>query len=252
MGARPIAIADYLCFGELQSPKQKTLLKGVVAGIGGYGNSVGVPTITGQTEFHSSYNKNILVNAFCVGLIEPGGKLALSKAEGVGNAVVYIGAKTGKDGVHGASMASESFGEDTDKKKPNVQIGDPFYEKLLIEACFEIIQNELVVAIQDMGAAGLTSSSFEMAAKGGVGMRLDLDQVPLRDVSMLPEEILLSESQERMLCVCEPTKLQAIEKILHRWGLEAKQIGVITSGKNIESAASSICSCIMRFNIGCS
>lgn len=234
MGAKPIAIADYLCFGDLSAPKQKSLLKGVVAGIGGYGNSVGVPTITGQTEFHSSYNKNILVNAFCVGLIEPGGKVALSKAQGPGNFVVYIGAKTGKDGVHGASMASESFGDDTDKKKPNVQIGDPFFEKLLIEACLEIISKNLVVAIQDMGAAGLTSSSFEMAAKGGVGMRLDLDQVPLRDSSMLPEEILLSESQERMLCVCEPDKLPEIEEILNRWGLEAKKIGSVTVSQNVE------------------
>jgi phosphoribosylformylglycinamidine synthase len=233
MGARPIASANYLCFGDLNAPRMKTLLKGVVSGISGYGNSVGVPTVTGQTEFHESYNNNILVNAMCVGLIEPGSPIALSKASGVGNFVVYVGAKTGKDGVHGAAMASEAFDSDIEKKKPNVQIGDPFFEKLLIEACLEIIHKKLVVAIQDMGAAGLTSSSFEMASKGKVGMRIDLDKVPLRDPSMNPEEILLSESQERMLLVCTPDKFKEIEEILRKWGLEAAKIGEITENKNV-------------------
>ncbi|HPI41856.1 MAG TPA: AIR synthase related protein, partial [Pseudobdellovibrionaceae bacterium] len=181
MGARPIMLADYLCFGEPTAPRMKQLMKGVVHGISGYGNCVGVPTCTGFTESHERYNENILVNAMAVGLIQEGMNIAFSAAQGVGNWVVYVGAKTGKDGVHGASMASESFGENTEAKKPNVQMGDPFYEKLLIESCLEVLKENLVVAMQDMGAAGLTSSSFEMAAKGDVGLELDLNKVPLRD-----------------------------------------------------------------------
>jgi phosphoribosylformylglycinamidine synthase len=202
-------------------------VNGVVRGIGGYGNCVGVPTVTGQTNFHSSYNTNVLVNAMAVGLFRPGEKIALSKAKGPGNLVVYVGAKTGKDGVHGASMASESFDSDSEKKKPNVQIGDPYFEKLLIESCLEVIQKELVVAIQDMGAAGLTSSSFEMASKGQVGMEMHLDKVPLRDSSITPEEILLSESQERMLMVVEPSKFAAIQDVFAHWGLDAAVVGHI-------------------------
>ncbi len=228
MGARPIALADYLCFGEPTAPRMKNLVKGVVSGISGYGNCVGVPTITGQTEFHSSYNTNILVNAMAVGLITEGQKMARSAAKGPGNWVVYVGAKTGKDGVHGASMASESFDENNEAKKPNVQIGDPFFEKLLIESCLEVLDQDLVVAMQDMGAAGLTSSSFEMSARGEVGLDLNLDQVPLRDSSMNPEEILLSESQERMLLICEPKKYPQLQKVFHRWGLDAQKIGEVT------------------------
>lgn len=234
MGARPVALADYLCFGEPSAPRMTQLVDGVVRGIGGYGNCVGVPTITGQTEFHESYSGNILVNAMAVGLFRPGEKIFLSKASGPGNWVVYVGAKTGRDGVHGASMASESFEADSASKRPTVQIGDPFYEKLLIESCLEVMKEDLVVAIQDMGAAGLTSSSFEMASKGGVGFRLDLDQVPLRDSSMTPEDILLSESQERMLLVCEPAKFDALAAIFHRWDLDAVKIGEVTEKRTIQ------------------
>jgi phosphoribosylformylglycinamidine synthase len=233
MGARPIALADYLCFGEINADRMKTLVNGVVAGISGYGNCVGVPTVTGQTEFHPTYNKNILVNAMAVGLLTEKDPIALSKAEGPGNWVVYVGAKTGKDGVHGASMASESFDDKNEAKKPNVQIGDPFFEKLLIESCLEILKQNLVVAMQDMGAAGLTSSSFEMASKGQVGFVLDLDQVPQRDSSITPEEILLSESQERMLLVCEPKNFKKIEEVFARWGLDAKKIGEVQAERRV-------------------
>lgn len=234
MGARPIALANYLCFGEPKAPRMQTLVDGVVRGIGGYGNCVGVPTITGQTEFHSSYNNNILVNAMAVGLFRPGENVFLSKAKGVGNWVVYVGAKTGRDGAHGASMASESFGEDSKAKRPTVQIGDPFYEKLLIESCLEVMAENLVVAIQDMGAAGLTSSSFEMASKGGVGLSLHLDQVPLRDESMSPEDILLSESQERMLLICEPAKFDRIQSIFDRWDLDACKVGEVHEKRTVD------------------
>ncbi|MCM2282563.1 MAG: phosphoribosylformylglycinamidine synthase subunit PurL [Bdellovibrionaceae bacterium] len=234
MGARPIALADYLCFGEPAAPRMRALMDGVVRGIGGYGNCVGVPTVTGQTEFHESYNSNILVNAMAVGLFSPGDRIFLSKARGAGNWVVYAGAKTGRDGVHGASMASESFGADSAAKRPTVQIGDPFFEKLLIESCLEVMAQDLVVAIQDMGAAGLTSSSFEMASKGQVGLRLQLDDVPLRDPTMSPEEILLSESQERMLLICEPEKFSAIQAIFHRWGLDACKIGEVQDERVVE------------------
>lgn len=233
MGARPIALADYLCFGEPKAPRMEAMVDGVVRGIGGYGNCVGVPTVSGQTHFHSTYNNNILVNAMAVGLFRPQEKMALSKAKGPGNLVVYVGAKTGKDGVHGASMASESFDSHSENKKPNVQIGDPYFEKLLIESCLEVIQKELVVAIQDMGAAGLTSSSFEMASKGQVGMELHLDKVPLRDSSITPEEILLSESQERMLMVVEPSKLKSIETVFAHWGLDAAVVGTILAERKV-------------------
>lgn len=233
MGARPVALADYLCFGEPAADRMSTLVSGVVSGISGYGNCVGVPTVTGQTEFHARYNRNILVNAMAVGLFRPGDPMALSKAKGPGNWVVYVGAKTGKDGVHGASMASESFDDKSEAKKPNVQIGDPFYEKLLIESCLEVMKKNLVVAMQDMGAAGLTSSSFEMASKGQVGMELHLDRVPVRDASITPEEILLSESQERMLLVCEPKRYEEIRAVFHRWDLEATPIGEIKADRKM-------------------
>jgi phosphoribosylformylglycinamidine synthase subunit PurL len=234
MGARPIALANYLCFGEPKANRMSALVDGVVLGIGSYGNCVGVPTITGQTEFHSSYNNNILVNAMAVGYFGPNDPICISRAKGIGNWVVYVGAKTGRDGVHGASMASESFGEDSASKRPTVQIGDPFFEKLLIESCLEVMKKDLVVAIQDMGAAGLTSSSFEMASKGHVGMRVDLDLVPLRDSSVGPEEILLSESQERMLLICEPRKFEALKKEFDIWGLDATKIGEIIKEKRMK------------------
>jgi phosphoribosylformylglycinamidine synthase subunit PurL len=234
MGARPIALANYLCFGTARAERMPAIVDGVVRGIGGYGNCVGVPTITGQTEFHPSYDRNVLVNAMAVGIFGPGEKIFLSKAKQPGALVVYVGAKTGRDGVHGASMASESFGEDSAKKRPTIQIGDPFFEKLLIESCIEVMAADLVLAIQDMGAAGLTSSSFEMASKGGVGLRLDLDRVPLRDSTMSPEEILLSESQERMLLICDPKKLKPIQDIFERWGLDAVAIGEVKLDKTVE------------------
>lgn len=234
MGARPVMTANYLCFGETDAPRMKSLVEGVVGGISGYGNCVGVPCVTGFTEFHPSYNKNILVNAFALGVLYPGEELALSKAHGVGNLVVYVGAKTGRDGIHGASMASESFDDKSSQNRPTVQIGDPFFEKLLIESCLEVIREDLVVAIQDMGAAGLTSSSFEMSSKGGVGFKMELDKVPLRDSTLTPEDILLSESQERMLLVCEPSKLKRIQEIFHRWGLDATTIGEVLPSKNIQ------------------
>jgi phosphoribosylformylglycinamidine synthase len=234
MGARPIALANYLCFGEPTAPRMQSLVEGVVSGIAGYGNCVGVPTVTGQTEFHSSYNSNILVNALALGLVVGDEPIVTSPARGVGNLVVYVGAKTGRDGVHGASMASESFAADSASKRPTVQIGDPFFEKLLIESCLEVMQKNLVVAIQDMGAAGLTSSSFEMAAKGGVGLRIHLDQVPLRDSSVGPEEILLSESQERMLLICEPKHLEGVRQVFHRWGLDAQVLGEVIPGPEVE------------------
>ncbi|MGE4132977.1 MAG: phosphoribosylformylglycinamidine synthase subunit PurL [Bdellovibrionales bacterium] len=234
MGAKPVALANYLCFGRPDAERMSTLVDGVVAGIAGYGNCVGVPNITGQTEFHSSYDSNILVNALAVGYFGPEDPIVTSVAKGIGNFVVYVGAKTGRDGVHGASMASESFGSDSASKRPTVQIGDPFYEKLLIESCIEVIKKGLVVAIQDMGAAGLTSSSFEMAAKGGVGFRLHLDRVPLRDSSLGPEEILLSESQERMLLVCEPDKFKQLQAVFHHWSLDAQILGEVIKGPEVE------------------
>ena len=233
MGARPVALANYLCFGEISAPRMPTLVDGVVRGIGGYGNCVGVPTITGQTEFHKSYNKNILVNALAVGLFTSDDPIVKSKASGVGHHVVYVGAKTGKDGVHGASMASESFDSNSEAKKPTIQKGDPFFEKLLIESCLEVMRENLVVAIQDMGAAGLTSSSFEMAAKGDVGFTLWLDKVPLRDSTMTPEEILLSESQERMLMVVEPGKIEKLKAVFTKWDLDAEVIGEVTKDRRL-------------------
>lgn len=234
MGARPIALANFLCFGDSENPRMKTLLKGVVKGISYYGNCVGVPTVTGATHSHPDYNQNILVNAFALGLFENNQKMISAKAKGIGNFVVYVGAKTGSDGVHGASMASESFDDDIQSKRPTIQIGDAFYEKLLIEACLEALDQKLVVAMQDMGAAGLTSSSFEMAFQGGVGFDLDLSKVPLRDDRVGPEEILLSESQERMLLICEPKNFDPLKKIFDRWGLEFVVIGSVVKEKRIQ------------------
>lgn len=234
MGARPIMSAVYLCFGELSASRMKYLMNGVAKGISSYGNCVGVPTLTGQTNLNARYNKNILVNALNVGYFGPDQKMALSKARGPGNLVVYVGAKTGRDGVHGASMASASFDEDSDSKKPNVQIGDPFYEKLLIEACLDVLAQDYVVAMQDMGAAGLTSSSFEMASKGQVGLEIDLRKVPLRDSTMTAEDILLSESQERMLLICLPENFEKLQKVFQKWGLEAVILGRVQESKKIK------------------
>lgn len=234
MGARPIMTANYLCFGDVDADRMNFLMKGVVKGISSYGNCVGVPTVTGQTNFHKKYNKNILVNALSIGYFAPEQKMALSNASGPGNLVVYVGAKTGRDGVHGASMASASFDDDSESKRPNVQIGDPFLEKLLIEACLDVLDKNLVVAMQDMGAAGLTSSSFEMAAKGQVGLVLDLKKVPLRDSSMSPEDILLSESQERMLLICKPENLKSLQNVFSKWNLDSVVLGEVVSQRKVK------------------
>jgi phosphoribosylformylglycinamidine synthase II len=227
MGARPIANLNALRFGSPDHPKTRHLVAGVVAGIGGYGNCVGVPTVGGECNFHPSYNGNILVNAMTVG-IAPSNKIFYSKAAGPGNAVVYVGAKTGRDGIHGATMASAEFSEDAEQKRPTVQVGDPFTEKLLIEACLELMEGDAIVAIQDMGAAGLTSSSVEMAGKGGLGIELDLDQVPVRETHMTAYEIMLSESQERMLMILKPGSEDEARRIFEKWELDFAVIGRVT------------------------
>src|SRR5437879_10480834 len=203
MGARPIAILDSLRFGDPDHPRTRYLVSGVVGGIGGYGNCVGVPTVGGECQFHASYNGNILVNAMCVGLARAD-RIFYSAAAGTGNLVIYVGAKTGRDGIHGATMASAEFAADADEKRPTVQVGDPFTEKLLIEACLELMEGDAIVAIQDMGAAGLTSSAVEMAGKGGLGIDLDLDLVPVRESGTTPDAVLLSDSRERMLMILRP------------------------------------------------
>jgi phosphoribosylformylglycinamidine synthase len=227
MGARPIANMNALCFGSPDHPKTHHLVSGVVAGIGGYGNCIGVPTVGGETNFHSSYDGNILVNAMTVGLAQTD-NIFYSAATGAGNPVVYVGSKTGRDGIHGATMASTEFNADSEEKRPTVQVGDPFTEKLLVEACLELMATDVIVAIQDMGAAGLTSSSFEMASKGGVGVEMDLDQVPAREVGMTAYEFLLSESQERMLMVLEPGKEYVAQAIMEKWELDFAVVGHLT------------------------
>jgi len=227
MGARPIANLNALRFGDPAHPKTRHLLAGVVAGIGGYGNCVGVPTVGGECNFHAAYNGNILVNAMTVGLADAK-KIFYSAAAGPGNPVIYVGAKTGRDGIHGATMASAEFNEDSEAKRPTVQVGDPFTEKLLIEACLELMAGDAIVAIQDMGAAGLTSSSVEMAGKGGLGIELELDRVPVRETGMTPYEIMLSESQERMLMILKPGSEQAARRIFEKWELDFAVIGRVT------------------------
>ena len=229
MGARPIANMNALRFGDIEAPRMRHLVKGVVAGIGGYGNCVGVPTVGGETIFHPSYNGNIIVNAMTVGVAKAD-KIFYSAAAGVGNPVIYVGSKTGRDGIHGATMASAEFDEKSEEKRPTVQVGDPFTEKLLIEACLELMASDAIVAIQDMGAAGLTSSSVEMASKGGVGIRLDLDKVPCREAGMVPYEMMLSESQERMLMVLKPGREAFAQAIFHKWGLDFAVIGEVVPG----------------------
>jgi phosphoribosylformylglycinamidine synthase len=228
MGARPIASMNSLRFGDPAHPKTAYLLEGVVAGIGGYGNCMGVPTVGGEVMFHPSYNGNCLVNAFTLGIL-PADKIFRGTAAGVGNPVMYIGAKTGRDGIHGATMASAEFDASTEEKRPTVQVGDPFMEKLLLEACLELFKTDAVVGIQDMGAAGLTSSSVEMAGRGGNGLDLFLDQVPLREEGMTPYEILLSESQERMLLVAAEGKEEVVLRICRKWDLDVAVIGRVTS-----------------------
>jgi phosphoribosylformylglycinamidine synthase subunit PurL len=232
MGARPIANMNALRFGAPDHKKTPHLVAGVVAGIGGYGNCVGVPTVGGEVTFHPAYNGNILVNAMTVGLIDTD-KIFYSAAAGVGNPVVYVGSKTGRDGIHGATMASAEFDEDSEGKRPTVQVGDPFTEKLLIEACLELMAQDAIIAIQDMGAAGLTSSSVEMAAKGGVGIELDLTLVPQRETGMTAYEMMLSESQERMLLVLKPGREHVAEHIFTKWGLDVAVIGRTTDTGHI-------------------
>ncbi len=232
MGARPVAILNALRFGSPDHPKTRHLVNGVVAGIGGYGNCVGVPTVGGECEFDPSYNGNPLVNAMAVG-IAPADRIFTAKAEGQGNPVVYVGAKTGRDGIHGATMASTTFDDEAEQQRPTVQVGDPFKEKLLIEACMELMATDAIVAIQDMGAAGLTSSSFEMASKGGLGVELDLDLVPMRETGMRPYEIMLSESQERMLMVLKPGEEATAEAIFRKWDLDFAVVGHLTDTKRM-------------------
>ena len=227
MGARPVANLNALRFGSPDHPKTRHLVSGVVAGIGGYGNCVGVPTVGGECEFHEGYNGNILVNAMTVGVADQD-KIFYSAATGVGNPIVYVGSKTGRDGIHGATMASAEFTDDSEEKRPTVQVGDPFTEKLLIEACLELMSTDMIIAIQDMGAAGLTSSSFEMASKGGTGAELDLDHVPQRETGMTAYEMMLSESQERMLMVLKPGRENDARKIFEKWELDFAVVGKLT------------------------
>jgi phosphoribosylformylglycinamidine synthase II len=227
MGARPIAAMNSLRFGPLDSTQNRSIMEGVVGGIAFYGNCFGVPTVGGEVCFSSCYSQNPLVNAFALGIFEKD-KIFYGRAKGVGNPVIYVGAKTGRDGIHGATMASAGFGEDAGAKRPNVQIGDPFMEKLLLEACLEAMQKGLIVGIQDMGAAGLTCSSCEMGARAGTGVELELDTVPQREAAMTPYEIMLSESQERMLLVAEKSKERELHEVFHKWGLDAVTVGHVT------------------------
>ena len=232
MGARPIALLNSIHFGDPKNKKTKNLLNGVVSGIGGYGNCIGIPTVAGETKFNSTYNENILVNAMAVGHAKKN-KIFYAKAKGLNKPVIYVGSKTGRDGIHGASMASAEFDENSEEKKPTVQVGDPFTEKLLMEACLELMKENSIIAIQDMGAAGLTSSSVEMAFKGGLGIQLNLDKVPCREENMTPYEMMLSESQERMLIILEENKEEQARRIFNKWDLDFAVIGKTTNDKNL-------------------
>lgn len=236
MGARPIALMDSLRFGPLSSTKNKAICEGVVSGISSYGNSMGVPTVGGEISFNECYSKNPLVNVFCLGIAEKD-KIFYAKAEGADNPVLYVGSKTGRDGIHGATMASAEFGEKTEQKRPNVQVGDPFKEKLLLEACLEVMDKGLIVGIQDMGAAGLTCSTSEMASKSDSGIEIDLDLVPQREKGMTPYEIMLSESQERMLIVAKKEKVREVQDVFSKWDLDAVIIGRVTEGKTLKVKA---------------
>ena len=232
MGARPVALLNSLRFGDMAEPRARYLLNGVVDGISSYGNCMGVPTVGGEISFDPCYNGNILVNVFCLGIVDTD-KIFLGQASGEGNAVIYVGSKTGRDGIHGASLlASSGFDDATEAKRPRVQVGDPFTEKLLLESCLEIFRHDWVVGVQDMGAAGLTSSSFEMASRAGMGIDIDLSKVPLREEGMTPYEILLSESQERMLFVVKKGREQEALDIFRKWDLSAAVIGQVVAGKN--------------------
>lgn len=233
MGARPVATMDSLRFGPITTPKNRSVMDGVVGGIAGYGNSFGVPTVGGDVYFNECYSLNPLVNAFCLGLVEKE-RIFYAKAKGPGNAVLYVGSKTGRDGIHGATMASAEFGEDLEEKRPNVQVGDPFKEKLLLEACLEAMDKNLVVGIQDMGAAGLTCSTTEMAANSNTGIEINLDLVPQREEGMTPYEIMLSESQERMLIVAEQEKVDQLKDIFSKWDLDAPIIGRVTDDNRLK------------------
>ncbi len=233
MGARPIASLNLLRFGEPSHPRTPFLVGGVVAGIGGYGNSIGVPTVGGEVSFDASFNGNCLVNAFTLGLL-PSDRIFRGSAAGVGNPVFYVGARTGRDGIHGATMASAEFDENTEEKRPTVQVGDPFTEKLLLEACLELMAGDALVGIQDMGAAGLTSSSVEMAGRAGNGLRLDLERVPVREEHMTPYEIMLSESQERMLLVCHLGREEEVRRVFQKWDLEVSAVGEVTGTGKLE------------------
>src|SRR6185369_4544167 len=233
MGARPMASLDSLRFGALDAPRMRHLVDGVVRGIAGYGNCMGIPTVSGETTFHPAYDRNILVNVMNVGVVEKD-RIFRGRAEGSGNPVIYVGSKTGRDGIHGATMASEEFaGDETRQKRPTVQVGDPFTEKLLMEACLELFRTDAVVGIQDMGAAGLTSSSFEMAGRAGSGVEIDLSKVPVRETGMTPYEIMLSESQERMLLVARRDRLDEVLAIFHKWELDAVEIGCVTDSGRV-------------------
>ena len=232
MGARPIATLNSIHFGSHDHPKTKNLLNGVVTGIGGYGNCMGIPTVGGEVKFNDSYNENILVNAMAVGLVKKN-KIFYSKAKGSDQPVIYVGSKTGRDGIHGASMASAEFDENIEEKKPTVQVGDPFTEKLLLEACLELMKDDSIISIQDMGAAGLTSSSVEMASKGNLGIEINLDKIPCREEKMTPYEMMLSESQERMLLILNSGKEENAKKIFDKWGLDFSIIGKTTNTNNL-------------------
>lgn len=233
MGARPIANINALRFGDPSHPKMRSLVSGVVAGIAGYGNCVGVPTVGGETNFHKSYNGNILVNAMTVGLADQD-KIYYARGAGVGQPIVYVGSKTGRDGIHGATMSSKEFEDGVEGDRPTVQVGDPFTEKLLIEACLEIMQKDCIISIQDMGAAGLTSSGVEIASKGEIGVVLNLDDVPQRETNMVPYEIMLSESQERMLMILKPGHEEEARAIFEKWDLDFAVIGYTTNDQHLK------------------
>ncbi|HEY7514682.1 MAG TPA: phosphoribosylformylglycinamidine synthase subunit PurL, partial [Vicinamibacteria bacterium] len=232
MGAYPVAILDSLRFGPPDDTRTRRLVSGVVAGIGGYGNSFGCPTVGGEVAFEPCYEKNPLVNAFCLGIVKADA-LFKGRAEGVGNTVFYVGAKTGRDGIHGATMASAEFGEGSEEKRPTVQVGDPFMEKVLLEACLEALRTGAVVGIQDMGAAGLTCSTSEMGARAGTGVEIDVRKVPMRETGMTAYEVMLSESQERMLLVAEKGREEEVVRVFEKWDLHAEPIGSVTGDKRL-------------------
>src|SRR6187397_718506 len=227
MGARPIALLNSLRFGSLEDPLVRRTMSGVVGGIAGYGNSIGIPTVGGEIGFDESYTGNPLVNVFCLGIARAD-EIIKGVASGAGNPVYYVGAKTGRDGIHGATMASAEFDDKSAEKRPAVQVGDPFMEKLLLEACLEVMKTDALVGIQDMGAAGLTCSTCEMGARGGAGVEIDVSLVPQRETGMTPYEIMLSESQERMLLVAKQGREAEVERIFEKWDLHASRIGYVT------------------------